>query len=225
MMKQSGYHLSLLLLSAVHVLLPDHPPADSPRAPKFLLPASGLAIGAPAELTDIKDIYDPIVLPGQPPYLLFGALLLVLFFIGCALFQLLRNRRSARPFCPVPADRALAQLQQAEELLPQTGTRHYSETVSAILRNYLEQRFDIRVTRQTTTEFLRYLQSLSPATTTTTTALSPLISHTDTLLYSLQLCDLVKFAGFAPDHGKVADLGRTVRSFIQTTSDHSPTEA
>ncbi|MCB2216819.1 DUF4381 family protein [Desulfofustis glycolicus] len=225
MMNQSGTHLSLLLISAVSFLPPDHHRAGLPRAPKKTVSAIGLALAAPAETTGLVDIYPPLPLADQPPYLLLAILLLAVIVLAAVLVLFLRRRRSSPPPNPDPAAEALAELSDAQRLL--TGSepgRHatYAETVSSILRRYVELRFNLSATRRTTEEFLGSLEAvLEHGDSERRQDRLPPNNYRDDLHHCLQLCDLVKFAGLSPEPAGVDQLTRTVRSFIETTGDRT----
>jgi hypothetical protein len=222
MMRQSGNHLSLLFISAVSFLLPDHHRVGTPRAPKMLLPAVGLSLATPAEEAGLIEIYPPLALADQPPYLLLVTLVLAVIAIALALFLLLRRYRSAPPPKPDPGAAALVELDDALRLLAgseSTRFADYAETVSAILRRYFEQRFNLSATRRTTAEFVNSLRA-APETNTSRSP-EPINEHLDDLLRCFQLCDLVKFSGLSPEPAGIDHLTRTVRSFIETTRDRS----
>jgi len=215
MMNQSGTHLSLLLISAISFLPPDHHRVGLPRAPKMALPAVGLALAAPGETT-----------AAGPPYLLLAALLLAVLALAAALVLLVRRYRSAPPPGADPAAGALAELNDAERLLAGSEPGRYAvyaETVSAILRRYCEHRFNLSAGRRTTAEFLGSLPAVLAQTDTSdkTPGRSLPNDFRDDLHHCLQLCDLVKFAGLSPEPAGVDQLTRTVRSFIETTRDRT----
>lgn len=226
MMNHSGTHLSLLLISAVSFLPPDHHRAGLPRAPKKTVPAVGLALAAPAETTGLVDIYPPLPLADQPPYLLLAILLLAVIALAATLVLFLRRRRSSPPPKPDPAAGALAELSDAQRLLAGSEPARYAtyaETVSSILRRYVERRFNLSVTRRTTEEFLGSLEAVLEHgdSSDKTPDRSPPDSYRDDLRHCLQLCDLVKFAGLSPEPAGIDQLTRTVRSFIETTGDRT----
>ncbi len=217
-----------MMNNAVSFLPPDHRRAGLPRAPKMPLPAVGLALAAPGETTaaGLIDIYPPLPLADQPPYLLLAALLLAVIALAIALVLLVRRRRSAPPSGPDPAAGALAELSAAQRLLAGSEPGRYAayaQTVSAILRRYCEHRFNLSASRRTTAEFLGSLPAVLAQTDTTgNTPDRPLPSDfRDDLHHCLQLCDLVKFAGLSPEPAGVDQLTRTVRSFIETTRDRA----
>ena len=108
---------------------------------------------------DIRDIRGPkFVLPAWfVPALL--AAMLVLAVLAFAAWRWLRRRR--RPRALLPFEVALQRLADIRALLQPQHAREFSIAVSDIIRSYIEQRFDVTATHQTTEEFLRDLLHLS----------------------------------------------------------------
>ncbi|MBT8334122.1 MAG: hypothetical protein KJP19_06790 [Deltaproteobacteria bacterium] len=205
-MKHTGYFFSPIVPLLFLTSLPVDLLADTARDPKT-------AAGSPpvSAAADVIDIYGPIVLPNPPPYYVYALLLLALIaaFI-CYYFW--KKRQQEKPLVlPDPAELALASLQRAELQLPETGPLVFAAEASQILRSYIEQTFNIGMTRQTTTEFFSELNQKI------ITDQGPLSSHVESLKQCLSLCDLVKFARFLPEGGAVKALGNNVRTFIKET--------
>ena len=79
--------------------------------------------------------------------------------------------------------------------------------LSAIVRSYLERRYDIRAPELTTEEFL-LVASRAPELTG---------AHRDQLSQFLERCDRVKFAGYRPESGESIDTLAAARAFIEDT--------
>lgn len=79
--------------------------------------------------------------------------------------------------------------------------------LSAIVRSYLEHRYDIRAPELTTEEFL-LVASRAPELTT---------AHRTQLTLFLERCDRVKFAGYRPDSNESIDTLSAARAFIEDT--------
>lgn len=79
--------------------------------------------------------------------------------------------------------------------------------LSAIVRSYLEHRYDIRAPELTTEEFLQ-AASRSPELTA---------AHRTQLSQFLERCDRVKFAGYRPDSGESIDMLAAARAFVEET--------
>jgi hypothetical protein len=79
--------------------------------------------------------------------------------------------------------------------------------LSAIVRNYLERRYDIRAPELTTEEFLQ-VASRAPELTA---------AHRAQLSQFLERCDRVKFAGYRPETNESIDTLAAARAFIEDT--------
>lgn len=79
--------------------------------------------------------------------------------------------------------------------------------LSAIVRSYLERRYDIRAPELTTEEFLQ-VASRSPELTS---------AHRTQLSQFLERCDRVKFAGYRPDGNESIDTLAAARAFVEDT--------
>jgi hypothetical protein len=79
--------------------------------------------------------------------------------------------------------------------------------LSAIVRTYLERRYDIRAPEQTTEEFL--LEAARGARLTS--------EHRGLLSSFLERCDRVKFAGYRPDAQESIDTLAAARAFVDDT--------
>lgn len=79
--------------------------------------------------------------------------------------------------------------------------------LSAIVRSYLERRYDIRAPELTTEEFL-LVASRSPELT---------LAHSTQLSQFLERCDRVKFAGYRPDSDESIATLAAARAFVEET--------
>jgi hypothetical protein len=79
--------------------------------------------------------------------------------------------------------------------------------LSAIVRSYLERRYEIRAPELTTEEFL-LVASRAPELTG---------AHRTQLSQFLERCDRVKFAGYRPDSGESIDTLAAARAFVEDT--------
>jgi len=87
--------------------------------------------------------------------------------------------------------------------------------LSAIVRSYLEHRYEIRAPELTTEEFL---QAASQAASLTA-------EHRALLTQFLERCDRVKFAGYRPDAQESIDTLAAARAFVEDTRLQEPAEA
>ncbi len=206
--------------------LPQRPtpaPAGSPGAASSAI-GSGATGGPGAAGTgapgtgdaaeDIRDIRGPkFILPvWLVPALLAGALLLALGVY--AAWRWLRRRR--RPRALLPFEVALQRLEALRTLMQPQNAREFSIAVSDIVRGYIEQRFDVTATHQTTEEFLHDLLA---------SANNALARHRTLLSEFLQQCDLVKFAGMSLTVQNMESLHRSACAFVLETAKPEPPQS
>jgi Domain of unknown function (DUF4381) len=171
---------------------------------------SGLcAAAAPAE--DIRDIRGPkFILPAWALWAAIAAAAL-LALCGYWLWRWQR-RRSARILTPFEI--ALKGLEDIRARMLPGSAREFSTEVSAIVRTYIERRFDVTATRRTTEEFLRELLQSANAS---------LARHRMLLGEFLQQCDVVKFAAQSLTIQYMESLRQSARAFVLATAE--PEEA
>jgi hypothetical protein len=176
-------------------------PAAEPEAAT----ASSASAAAPSSEDDIRDIRGPqFVLPaGLLPALIAGAALIAL---GIYVFWRVRRKRRARIL--LPYELALQQLEDIRAIMQPASARQFSTAVSDIVRCYIEQRFEITVTRRTTEEFLRDLLAAADAS---------LARHQSLLGEFLQQCDFVKFAAMSLTTQNMESLRQSARVFVMAT--------
>lgn len=106
-------------------------------------------------------------------------------------------------------DEAIAKLRALEQRgAPETeGADAWFVELSAIVRSYLEHRYDIRAPELTTEEFLQ-VASRAPELTS---------GHRAQLTLFLERCDRVKFAGYRPDSQESIDSLSAARGFVEDT--------
>jgi hypothetical protein len=172
---------------------------------------------APAATTntataDIRDIRGPKYIPS--PWLWpawFGGAL-ALGALGYAAW-----RRSRRTFAKakLPYEIALDQLEEARALMQPENAREFSIAVSEIVRNYIEDRFQVLAARRTTEEFLYDLLESSDAL---------LASHRALLADFLIHCDLAKFARWILSIEEMENMLQSARTFVIETGKPVTTE-
>jgi hypothetical protein len=126
-----------------------------------------------------------------------------------AVLALRLARRNAPAGALSPHQAALKELARVEGLgLPQKGEyERYCTELSGIMRRYLEQRFRLAATRQTTPEFLDTMKTAGTLT-----------SEQRALLRDfLEQCDLVKFAQATPPAESLANLSQALERFVRQT--------
>ena len=165
------------------------------------------ATGQP-QMVDIHDI-KPLRAPGFSPWLLYGLPAALLTVVLAALFAHYRRRQSARAaetIVPDPPDviamRSLDELARRADL---DGRRFYFR-LSAIVRGYIEQRFDLDALEMTTEELLPAIGRLN------------LETDIQKQLKQLLLCaEPIKFAGQPATKEKMQSDLSFGRKFITMT--------
>ena len=158
----------------------------------------------------LHDIYAPIAISDYPPYLLIGGAVLLALLLLALIYWVIKKRRKSGPPPISPWQKALTELAQARELFTAKQNLLYMGRISEILRHYIESRFAIRSTRQTTEEFLRGLQNAQG---------NELLQNSqDELQSCLEQCDLAKFAHRVPDKQIMTQMEEAVTAFVEKTT-------
>lgn len=111
-------------------------------------------------------------------------------------------------------DEAVARLVELEHQGPpdETSADGWFVALSAIVRHYLEQRYEIRAPELTTEEFLQVATARPELT----------IEHRGLLTSFLERCDQVKFAGYRPDADESLATLKAARGFVEDTRLREP---
>ncbi len=99
---------------------------------------------------------------------------------------------------------------EARSLITDSTTLKYMSRVSDILRHYIEARFSLNPTRQTTREFFIAVAITKQG--------SPLTPYRAELKRCLESCDLAKYAHRGANVTQLQQMEDTNLSFINTTS-------
>ena len=161
---------------------------------------------------DIRDIRGPEAVPDAwlwTAWLAAGALLAAGGYAGWRWNQ----RRKTAPL--LPFELALARLEAARALMQPDTVREFSIEASAIVRQYLEDRFEVRAAHRTTPEFLGDLVDPRNAL---------LEKHRVLLAAFLQHCDLAKFAGWSLSSQDMKAMHHSARMFVLATGKPDVTE-
>lgn len=161
------------------------------------------------QAVEFYDIYGVVPTEGSTPYLyiIIGVLLVL---VAVALVYWWLKKRGKKVLTPViPAwERAMTDLNAAKSLQNKEQGRAYMDRASQILRHYIEQRFAIKSTRQTTREFLYSLGGDN----------SPeLSSYKPELQDCLEQADMAKFAHKQQDEENLFVMEEAVTTFVQST--------
>ncbi len=151
------------------------------------------------------DIYAP--LPLEEPlslWLIAGlAVLCGLIIILLILFFLRKKKKKISPYWQTTLQKieALAPLQQQNPPL-------YIEEINNLLRSYIETRFDLRPTKQTTNEFFHSRNLLE----------NKEIQHfQQELRHLFDQADMIKFARLSPTKKQLVQMEKSISFFVQQT--------
>jgi hypothetical protein len=185
--------------------------AASTVAPANNMTAPALAKISPATPSsvmseDIRDIRGPKHIPSPwlwPLWLAGGAALAALLYAAWRW-----NRLRALATALLPYEIALAKLEEARALMQPENAREFSITVSEIVRQYIEVRFEVWAARRTTEEFLHDLIDPSDVS---------LAHHRDLLADFLRHCDLAKFARWILSVEEMETMLQSAHNFVLET--------
>lgn len=165
---------------------------------------------AQGQLTELRDIHGPVPLSDPTPLLAIAAAVVLALATLFFLYRLWK-RRAKKVSAPMPRawEQALQALDAARHLLETGDHLAYLERVADILRRYIELRFSLPSTRQTTQEFLASLGDHGD---------SPLRDHRLLLQSFLELADLAKFARHPEERSRLEEVEDSLRRFIEHTS-------
>lgn len=162
-----------------------------------------------AKLHDALGPLDPDV--GGTPWMWIVGGASLFAVLGSGSLLLLRGWRARRRIAKRRSayDEAVGKLRALEERGAPASEQAdaWFVELSAIVRDYLERRYDIRAPELTTEEFLQ-VATRSPE-------LTP--DHRSLLTSFLERCDRVKFAGYRPDSGESIASLQAARGFVEDT--------
>ncbi len=161
----------------------------------------------------LRDIHGPLPISEYPPYLLELAIALLVIGALLLLYFFLKRRKKSQPPPIAPWDKALLELDEARQLISEGRSLLYMERASQILRRYIESRFALHSTRQTTQEFLASLQNAGD---------SPLTQYQAELRPCLEQADMAKFAHLIADQSHLQQMEQAVQTFIRSTRPQVP---
>ena len=161
----------------------------------------------------LRDIHGPLPTSEYPPYLVEAALALLVIAILIGLYFFFKKRQKPLPPPISPWDIALGRLAEARHLLIEGRSLLYMERAAQILRSYIESRFAIRSTRQTTAEFFAALK---------TSGTPELMHYQGELRHCLEQADMAKFAHLMSDRDHLEQMEGAVQAFINRTRPEMP---
>lgn len=158
---------------------------------------------------ELYDIYGVVQTKAAIPYLYIILGTLLVLIAGALLYWWLK-KRAKRVFTPIipPWERAITDLNAAKSLQNKEQGRAYMDRASQILRHYIEQRFAIKSTRQTTGEFLYSLGGEKN---------SELTNYRPELQSCLEQADMAKFAHKEQDEENLVVMEEAVTTFVHST--------
>lgn len=166
----------------------------------------------PAEL---HDIHGPIDVPEPVPYLRYGLIGLAALVLLCVLYWWFFRRQKTSPPAIPPGVAARDELMRAREMMTPEMALGYMACISEILRRYLETRFGLPTTRQTTREFFRNMAE-------TTKKAPELAGFNGDLKICLERCDMAKFAHQPASVNHLQDMENSVLNFVNQTEPPAP---
>jgi len=210
--------MGLLFLMAGGISLAANNPASiSGNAPNLVMPQptksqpaqlqpSGPTAVPSSMADDIRDIRGPLHIP-DPLLYLYYAVGVCLFLIGAAAaWRWFRRRKVLR--AKLAFEIAFEQLERAKALMKPDMGDEFSVAVSNAIRTYIESRFDLRVTRHTTEEFMTRIAA-EPS--------GDLGGYADLLHHFLEHCDLAKFARYTLTLDQMKEMHRSAWDFVDKT--------
>lgn len=193
------------------LVLLNKPPKNSPLSTPSSPGSPGLQAPVP-QMTggqqELHDIYGPVSVPEPINYPLIAGIILLLIIIGLLTYLFFRKKQETAPPPIPPWDKALSDLIEARPLMTRERGLDYMNRVSLILRNYIETRFGIKSTRQTTREFLSCLDVKNSA------GLKPFRAE---LQHCLEQADMAKFARHLSDSDNLMRVEEGITGFIKNT--------
>lgn len=190
-------------------------PADASEKTEHTLSTEEIAVQVTSilpedfEELELRDITGPVLMPRGGNRSLIIALsvsLAALLGTAVAIF-IIKSRRKPPGVITVPphelAFRSLEELLEAN-LLDNGEIKLFYERISAILREYIENRYGIHAPERTTEEFLQEIQRFSQFSNEQRRILEMFLNH----------CDLVKFAEHNPTQEDIQNTFDTCKEFV-----------
>jgi hypothetical protein len=164
-----------------------------------------LSQAQPAAEPDIRDIRPPYHIPQGWLWIAWTAGGVALLALGYGTW---RWRRHLGGRTKLPYQIALDRLEEARQLMQPEQARAFSFAVSEVVRDYIEECFDVQAAHRTTNEFFRDLATRSD---------SPLASYQPVLIDFLHHSDLAKFARWILSVPQMEAMLQSAGAFIVAT--------
>lgn len=177
-----------------------NPPHNTPSQPNSITSPSN-------SVEELKDIYGPVIIKEQTYLGLYIVVSALLLLIGVSVILYLLSKRKKSTIPKISSwQKALDEVTKARNLFDNGEHIKYMDKLSLILRTYIESRFAIKSTKQTTQEFLHSIHTKSP-----------LQKYKKQLKEWLQQADTAKFAKSIPTDKNLVELETGVINFINKT--------
>lgn len=187
---------------------------ESTQLPPMVFHARSLSDEERENLAALAPLIEPDSLVAEerfPLWVWMAAILGVLALVALLAWLWLRHKAPVTEVAPPapPWESALQRLKDLEARhLPESGLyERYYVDLSAILRYYIEDRFEVHAPEQTTPEFLEAARKNKNLEAT----------FNEDIVRFLRQSDRVKFALFEPDLDEMKQSFEIVRAFIQAT--------
>lgn len=135
---------------------------------------------------EFHDIAPPVEYSLIPSWAIAAAILAGVALMAFVIWWIASRFSRSAPPPPLPRDRALAALRNAEPDVERLTPYQFSIRVSDILRGYVSEQFGLPLTRQTSFEFLEQLKNSSTFSDEEKQLLEAFLNR----------CDMIKFAKY-----------------------------
>ncbi len=183
---------------------------NSPLSPAA--PGNSARSATPLQTGDVqqelRDIYGPVAIAEPLNYALIAGIGALLAAIAALVYLFLRKKKGETAPAVPPWEKALSDLSRARSLMTPERCLVYMDRASLILRSYIETRFGIKSTRQTTTEFLHGLEVKNNAD------LKPFKKD---LRLCLEQADMAKFAHHLSNVESMIHMEEGITGFVNNT--------
>ena len=203
----------LILVLSMTMGISAHCHAETHTTPESLVLADQSPVTDSSTTEMLDDISGPIELADPLPWKTIGAWTLFALIILVLIFFIVKNLRKQNVSTVTAGQKSLLALDNLAQIKGEKTSILYMEKISELLRIYIEERFQLQSTRQTTQEFL--LSVSHPRTIEEID--TRLAQHKESLQDCLELSDMAKFAHCPPNGQSLDDIENAVRSFIQKT--------
>ena len=189
---------------------PNHPSSMMMRQPATSQsgqsPPANQATTPSSMVDDIRDIRGPLHIPDPLTWLYYAGGACLFLIAAVAALKWLRRQKALR--AKLAFEIAFDQLERAKALMTPEKADEFSVAVSDAIRTYIEKRFEVRVTRHTTEEFMIRITA-DPS--------GDLREYADLLHDFLGHCDLAKFARYMLTVDQMKEMHQSAWGFVDKT--------